>query len=136
NIGSFLSMYFLPMIRTQWGYSVAFMVPAALMVLAFALFASGKKYYAVEVIVRKKSTPEERALKWQVVGRVSGIFLLCAFFWAIFDQSTTTWVFFAKDYMNLELFGETFDPEQFGTLNPLLIVILVPFVTLFFNALD
>jgi dipeptide/tripeptide permease len=136
NIGSTLSYLFLPMIRTTWGYSVAFMVPAAAMVVAFVLFAMGKKYYAREVIVRKKSTPEERAMKWKVVGRVSGIFLLCSFFWAIYDQSSTTWVFFANDYMDLHLFGFEFDPEFFGFINPFLIVAFVPFIAWLFHALD
>jgi dipeptide/tripeptide permease len=136
NIGSTLSYLFLPRIRTAWGYSVAFMVPAAAMAIAFVLFAMGKKYYAREVIVRKKSTPEERAMKWRVVGRVSGIFILCSFFWAVYDQSSTTWVFFANDYMDLHVFGFEPDPEFFGFINPFLIVPLVPLIAWLFHRLE
>ncbi len=135
NIGAFLSYAFLPPIRTAYGYSVAFVVPAALMVLAFALFAAGKRFYATEVISRKEKTPEERMQQWDVVGRVAGLFLLVSFFWAIFDQSGSTWVFFANTYMDTTLLGQKFDPEQFGSLNPLLIVILVPITMLFFTFL-
>jgi POT family proton-dependent oligopeptide transporter len=135
NIGAAVSIYTVPWIRTNFSYSLAFMFPAALMVLAFILFAAGKPFYATEVIVRKKKTPEERRQQWQVVGQIAGLFILVAFFWAIFDQSTTTWVFFANTYMDRTFFGHEFDPEQFGTLNPLLIVLLVPVVTLFVNFL-
>ena len=48
NIGAFLSSMAMPRIRTDYGYSLAFMFPAALMVIAFALFAAGKPFYAHE----------------------------------------------------------------------------------------
>jgi POT family proton-dependent oligopeptide transporter len=133
NMGAMVSSFTMPMIRTNFSYSLAFLFPAVLMVIAFLLFAAGKRYYATEVIVRKKKTPEERRLQWQVVGRVAGLFLLVAFFWAIFDQSTTTWVFFANTYMDRTFFGHEFDPEQFGALNPFLIIALVPVITILFN---
>jgi dipeptide/tripeptide permease len=135
NIGAAVSIFTMPMIRTNFSYSVAFLFPAVLMVMAFLLFAAGKRFYATEVIVRKAKTPEERERQWQVVGRIAGLFLLVSFFWAIFDQSSTTWIFFANTYMDRTFFGHEFDPEQFGTLNPLLIIVLVPVVTLIFNFL-
>src|SRR5262249_35549604 len=46
NIGSALSIYTVPAIRTNFNYKLAFLFPAALMVVAFILFASGKRYYA------------------------------------------------------------------------------------------
>src|SRR5262245_48858659 len=72
NIGAVISQFAMPIIRDNYTYSVAFMFPAALMVVAFLIFAAGKPFYAKEVIVRKRSTPEERALKLKVLGRVSG----------------------------------------------------------------
>jgi len=135
NIGASVSVFTMPWIRTNFSYSLAFLFPAALMVLAFLLFAAGKPFYAREVIVRRVTTPEQRAQQWFVVGRIGGLFLLVSFFWAIFDQSGTTWVFFANTYMDRTFFGVEFDPEQFGTLNPVLIVVLVPLVTLLFNYL-
>jgi POT family proton-dependent oligopeptide transporter len=135
NIGASVSIFTVPAIRSAYGYSWAFLFPAALMVVAFILFASGKPFYAKEVIVRRRKTPEERALQWQVVGRIAGLFLLVSFFWAIFYQSSSTWIFFANTYMDRTFFGHQFDPEQFGTLNPFLIVLLVPVVTAFFNFL-
>src|SRR5262249_51526951 len=86
NIGASVSIFTVPMIRTSFSYRVAFMFPAALMVVAFVLFAAGKRFYATEVIVRKRKTPEERALQWLTIKQVAGLFLLVSFFWAIFDQ--------------------------------------------------
>ena len=61
NVGEFLSQVLMPTLRTQMGYQVAFMFPAALMVLAFAVFASGKRLYAPDVPTHEKKSPEERA---------------------------------------------------------------------------
>jgi len=132
NVGAGLAFFFIPMIRgsgsdpSQHNYALAFLVPAFLMAIALVLFAAGKPFYAKEVITRKVTTPEERALQWKVLGTVSGLFLVVVFFWAIFDQSHTTWIFFARDYMETRLFGFELSPEQFGTLNPVLIVLLAP----------
>ncbi len=136
NIGAAISYAVLPMIRDQHGYSIAFLCPAVLMAISFVIFAVGKPFYAVEKIETKPSTPKESAEKWATLLRVSGLFLVVTFFWAVFDQSHTTWVYFARDFMVLNLFGQEFSPEQFGTLNPILIVIFVPLLQVFWNVLD
>jgi POT family proton-dependent oligopeptide transporter len=135
NIGAAVSIFSVPAIRTAYGYSWAFLFPAVLMALAFGIFAAGKRFYAKEVIARRRVTPEERALQGLAIKRVAGLFLLIVFFWAIFNQASTTWIFFANTYMDRTLFGHEFDPEQFGTLNPVFIVLLVPVVTFFWNFL-
>lgn len=129
NIGAAISQFALPPVERNFGYQIAFLLPAILMVVAFALFAAGKPYYAKEIIQRRRATPEETQLKWRVLGRVGGIFALCTFFWAIFDQSSGSWLLFAYSHMNLELFGWEIDPRQMQALNPVLIVALLPLVT-------
>lgn len=136
NIGAAASYAVLPKIRDDYGYSVAFMCPAVLMAVSFVIFAIGKPFYAVEKIETQVSTPEENREKWATLLRVSGLFLVVTFFWAIFDQSHTTWVYFARDFMVLSIFGQEFSPEQFGTLNPILIVIFVPLLQVFWNVLE
>ena len=37
-------------------------------------FAAGKRHYAVEVIERKKKTPEERRQQWEVLATLFGVF--------------------------------------------------------------
>ena len=80
NIGAALSSFAMPLIRKQWGYAIAFLFPAALMVIAFAIFALGKRFYAVEVISRTPLTPKERSQRWVVLGRIVGLFVVVAFF--------------------------------------------------------
>src|SRR5262249_25592600 len=61
NTGAAVSSFAMPWIRTYYGYRLAFLFPAGLMVVAFFIFAMGKRYYGVDTIARRKKTPEERA---------------------------------------------------------------------------
>jgi len=131
NVGSALSNLSMPALRDAFGYQVAFLFPAVLMVAALALFAAGKRHYAVEVITRKKLTPEEKLQRLQVLGQLIGLFVLVMFFWAIFDQHATTWIYFAKEYTDLQLFGRHVPPDQVQALNPILIVAFLPPITAF-----
>lgn len=137
NIGAAISQFVIPLLRTRYGYSIAFLFPAVLMAIAFAIFASGRKFYAIEKIERRHKTPEERALQWKVLGRILGLFLLVMFFWAIFDQASSTWIFFAYSYMDWTVLpGLQVEPEQMQALNPVLIVLLLPAITYLWVALD
>ena len=136
NVGAFFSYLFLPVIRDDYGYSIAFMCPAVLMAVSFLIFAAGKPFYAVETIVRTKGTPEDRKLKILTLRRIAGIFLVITFFWAIFDQSHTIWIFFARDFTDLRVFGHEISVEQIGTLNPLLIVVFVPLMPILWNFVE
>jgi POT family proton-dependent oligopeptide transporter len=135
NIGAFLSSFVMPKLRTNYGYHVAFLFPAGLMVVALTLFALGKPFYAREVITRVRKTPEEQRQQWAVLGRLFGVFLVITFFWMIFDQSSATWIRFAQEDFDLRLgfrlpfLGDTIDPDQFQALNPLFIVVLLPFIS-------
>jgi len=130
NIGALLSQTVMPELRNVYGYQIAFLFPAVLMAVALVIFALGKKYYAVEVTDRRALSPEEtsidRKLKWETLSRIGAIFLLVMFFWAIFDQSATTWIAFAKTYMNCTVFGRSISPDQIQAFNPLFIILLVP----------
>ena len=154
NIGAFLSQIGMPWLRTNYGYQVAFLFPAGLMAAALVLFAAGKRFYAKETIERKvvvgdgQAAPApgrtvtglpvtykavspaelaaDRALKLQTLGRIGTVFLLVMFFWAIFDQSASTWIFFANTYMDCTLFGVPAPPDSIQAFNGAFIVALVP----------
>ena len=127
NIGAALSQIAIPWIRTKYSYQMAFLFPAVLMAVAFVIFAAGKRFYAKDVISRTVATPEERELRWQVLGRIGGLFLLVSFFWSIFDQSASTWIIFGRLYQDTSMFGWHVDVEQVQATNPILIVLLTPF---------
>lgn len=160
NIGAGLSQIAMPWLRTNYGYQTAFLFPAGLMAMALLLFAAGKRFYAKETIERKvvgdappdtatvtgipvrykAVTAEEkaadRALKLQVLGRIGAVFLLVMFFWAIFDQSASTWIFFADTYMDNRLFGVPVTADQIQAFNAWFIVLLVPVSVWLFKQLD
>jgi len=135
----------LPLARNAWGYQVAFTIPAALMAVAFALFAAGRRHYPVENVraavlpVRAAASEGPRAAAAtegpttaQALRRLSGVFGLIAVFWFVYDQSASTWIFFAKDHTDLALFpGVHLTPDQIQAINPLAIVLLTPL----FNAM-
>lgn len=138
NIGAALSQFCIPPIKNAHGYGVAFLFPAGLMVLAFILFASGKRYYAKEVIVRKKFTSEDYADMRRVLRKIGPVFLTVTFFWAIFDQSSGTWIYFGnvfQENFSIPLLGDM-DPERIQFFNPVFIVLFLPFVTYLFSVLD
>ena len=128
NIGAACSQIIVPVVRDQTGsYLIAFMVPAVFMVVALGIFAAGKKYYGTEVISRIKpqESAEQKMTKIRVLGQVALLFALVSFFWAVFDQSSYTWVFFAKTYMDLNLMGFALAPDSIQALNPIFIVMFI-----------
>ncbi|MGQ9576212.1 MAG: POT-type proton-dependent oligopeptide transporter [Thermoguttaceae bacterium] len=140
NIGAAISMFAVPAIRNYYGgdsraYAIAFLFPAALMVMAFLVFAAGKPFYAVETIKRVRLSPEDRRQRLVVLGRLYGLFLVVAVFWSIYDQSAFTWIYFARDHMDLKLFGLRISADQIQAVNPVLIVLLLPPVTMFWHFL-
>ena len=126
NIGSAISTTWLPSVRMEHGFSKAFLIPAVLMFFAFVFFAAGKRFYAVEVIERRTKTPAERKLQFDVIYRLSGILLVVTIFWMIFDQHGSTWTYFARDHLVLNVFGKQIPPEQLQALNPWFIIALLP----------
>ncbi len=140
NIGAAISSFAVPAIRNYYGgtsraYAMAFLLPAALMIVAFIVFAAGKPFYAKETIKRVHLTPEERRQRLVVLGRLYGLFLVVAVFWSIYDQSVSTWILFARDHMHLELFGVRLSPDQIQAINPVLIVVLLPPITMLWHFL-
>ena len=90
NIGSTISMLALPIIRDRSGYQVAFLIPAVLMAVALAVFAAGKRHYAVEGIVKPLATDRstDRRQRWGELLPLFSIFGLLIFYWE--HTSTTT----------------------------------------------
>jgi dipeptide/tripeptide permease len=136
NIGAAISQWAMPSLRTTFGYSAAFRFPAVLMVFALALFALGKRYYAKETVGYVPTSPEERAERSRVLRQIFGLFLLCTFFWAVFYQSASTWIFFANACMNLYVFGRQVEPDQVQAFNSLFIIVFLPLLQILWKFLD
>ncbi|MHB1845731.1 MAG: peptide MFS transporter [Deltaproteobacteria bacterium] len=112
-------------------YGVALIFPTVLMVVALGIFALGKKYYVVETLRTEKKTKEQRQDEWRSLLRVAPVFGLIVFFWFVYDQSASTWIFFARDHMNLTLlkvgsFTWSITPDGIQVVNPFAILALTP----------
>jgi POT family proton-dependent oligopeptide transporter len=126
NLGAFISMLLAPWLLKTQGAPIAFLVPGLLMLLATLLFWSGR-YQFVHIspagmnFVRDALSTEGL----RVLGRLSGIYLFIAMFWALFDQNSSSWVLQAQ-HMDRLVFGIEILPSQIQAANPLLIVLLIP----------
>jgi POT family proton-dependent oligopeptide transporter len=126
NFGAFISMLLVPWLLKTYGASVAFLVPGVLMLLATLIFWSGR-YRFVHIpaagmgFVRETLSGEGL----RCLGRLGGIYLFIAMFWALFDQNGSSWVLQAQQ-MDRLVFGIEILPSQIQAANPLLIVLLTP----------
>ena len=126
NFGAFISMLATPWLLSQYGGDVAFGVPGLLMLLATIVFWLGRKRFAHIPPGRKqfiKETLSEVGLT--SLGKLALIYIFVAMFWALFDQTGSSWVLQAQK-MDRDLFGFEVLPSQIQAANPLLIMILVP----------
>jgi POT family proton-dependent oligopeptide transporter len=128
NVGAAISSFAMPMIRTRYSYSTAFLFPAALMVVSFLVFAAGKRFYGVEP-PKVEKTADARRQQAIVLRRLLGLFIVVTFFWIVFDQAATTWTLFARDYCELNVFGYQLESDQIQGINPILIILLLPPIT-------
>ncbi|MGH8549947.1 MAG: MFS transporter, partial [Methylococcales bacterium] len=126
NLGAFASMLITPLLLSRFGAPVAFAVPGILMLCATLVFRAGR-YKFVHIapgginFVRETLSGTGLAS----VGRLSVIYLFVAMFWALFDQTGSSWVLQAQK-MDREIFGFEILPSQIQAANPLLILLLIP----------
>jgi proton-dependent oligopeptide transporter, POT family len=164
NLGSFFSFLVIPWIKNHHGYSWAFGVPGIAMGLATLIFWLGTRYYVRKPPSREASTAgffqifwyaltagnknagqsfwqrarsrfsEEEVQAASSVGRILSIFALIPIFWALFDQTHSTWVLQGNMMIPWEpnLFGKarSIGAEEMQSANPALVMILVPLLTL------
>jgi proton-dependent oligopeptide transporter, POT family len=126
NLGAFGAMLIIPWLLQRFGSSVAFAVPGVLMVVATLVFWSGR-YRFVHIpaggvrFIRETFSRTGLA----AIGKLSVIYLFVAMFWALFDQTGSSWVLQALK-MDRTVLGFEVLPSQVQATNPLLIMLLVP----------
>jgi len=165
NIGSIAGQFLIPKFRSEYGWKVAFVVPSIAMALALVIFFVGRRYYVRpppsgpkpdsfgKVLfhglrrlgarrpgeglldgARDKFSPAAIAAAEAVLGIIA-VFLPCSAYWMCFDQYSSTWVLQAQK-MDLDVFGLHIEAEQFGTLDALLILVMLPAAAALFTALE
>lgn len=158
NFGSFFSTLLIPWLLNHYGARVAFGVPGALMLLATFVFFWGRKKYVrlqpsgfpKENFVRinlyllrhlpdlltgkkAKQLAKEKFTATAVdavfaVWKVLSLFAFVPVYWMLSDQSTSEWVIQASK-LDLHILGCTLLPQQVQAANPVMILLLTPFMS-------
>ena len=126
NVGAFCSMMLTPILLEHYGPSVAFGVPGILMFLATIIFWAGRHQYAhippdKSGVIQELKSPAA----WRAILKLSGIYLFVAFFWSLFDQTSSAWVLQAQ-HMDRNWMGIEWLPSQIQAINPILILLFIP----------
>lgn len=158
NFGSFFSMLLIPQIK-NYSWAWAFGVPGILMGLATLIFWLGTRHYVMVPPARQQHTAGFFAVLFAAlqnrapgcgfwegakrkysdaevqaaasVGPILSIFALIPVFWALFDQTHTTWVAQGQQMIPMDLpFGWKLDASAMQSINPLMVMTLVPILTL------
>ena len=126
NFGSFISTLLTPWLLEHYGPHWAFGVPGVLMAMATLLFWMGR---GVFVHIRPGGTSFlAETFSWTGMSallKLGIIFSFVAVFWALFDQTGSSWVLQAKN-LNRRWLGHNWLPSQIQAVNPILVLILIP----------
>jgi len=129
NLGAFAAMLIIPWLLAEFGAAVAFAVPGVLMLIATVAFWSGR-YQFIHIpaagthFIREVLSP----FGLKIVLKLGSIYLFIAVFWALFEQTGSSWVLQAQK-MDRMLWGFEILPSQIQAANPLLIMFFVPLFT-------
>jgi POT family proton-dependent oligopeptide transporter len=126
NLGAFVSTLLTPWLLEWYGPHLAFGVPGVLMALATLVFWMGRwKFIHIPAggwsFFREMFSPG--GIK--ALGKLSGIYFFIAIFWALYDQSGSSWVLQTEN-MDRRFLGVDWLPSQIQALNPILILTFIP----------
>lgn len=129
NVGAAASNIATPWLLEWYGPHWAFGVPGVLMALATYMFWLGRhKFVHVPpgglAFLREVFSGEGLF----AVGKLCVIYVFVLVFWALFDQTGSSWITQAED-MNREWLGITWLPAQIQVINPVMILTFVPLFT-------
>ena len=129
NFGAFISTLLTPWLLDRFGPHIAFGVPGLLMLIATWVFWLGRKEF-VHIPPGGKAFLEEalgpRGIK--SLASLVPIYLLISIFWALYDQSGSSWVLQANN-MDLNFLGHKWLASQVQAMNPILVLIYIPLFT-------
>lgn len=89
----------------------------------------GSMIFNRKEVTEQLYTPEQRKEARNMV-RVLTAFLLIIPFWSLYDQTMSSWVLQGRDMTPVQMGSFKFGAEEMQSINPLLVMILVPLVTL------
>jgi POT family proton-dependent oligopeptide transporter len=126
NLGAFSSSLLTPVLLKAYGPSIAFGIPGGLMLLATWVFWLGRGRF-IHIPAGGKDFVKE-VFSGDGLKSVSSLFLIYLFvamFWALFDQTGSSWVLQAQR-MDRVWLGIEWLPSQIQAINPILIMAFIP----------
>jgi POT family proton-dependent oligopeptide transporter len=126
NLGAFAAMLLIPWLLKEYGAAVAFAAPGILMLAATVAFWRGR-YHFVHIPAAGDGFVKEvfSRFGFKVLLKLSSIYIFIAVFWALFEQTGSSWVLQAQK-MDRVILGVEVLPSQIQAANPLLIMLLIP----------
>lgn len=164
NFGSFFAFLAIPWVMENHGWSWAFVIPGITMSIATTVFWLGRRQYlrvppsgrsnagggiysVIWYCIKNRSKgvnfwesgrqrfTEEQVANAQSVVRILKIFALIPAFWALFEQTASSWVIQGGQMetfdLNLGFTKWTVTAPQFQAANPTFVMILIPLITVF-----
>ena len=131
NLGAFASTLLTPWLLNEFGPSIAFGIPGFLMLVATFAFWAGRNDFAhipPSGFAFIRDACSASGLK--TMSKLLLIYLFVAVFWALFDQTASTWIFQAER-MDRFFCGIEWEAAQIQAVNPALILILIPLFNYF-----
>jgi len=137
NTGAFASILLTPWLLEWYGPHLAFGVPGLLMLLATAIFWMGRHRF---IHVPPGGMRFVRELfkggGLAALIKLLPLYLFIAMFWALFDQTSSTWIFQSYD-MDRHCLGFEWLPSQIQSLNSIFVLIFIPiFAYIIYPAVD
>ncbi len=126
NFGSTFSTLLTPWLLNKYGATWAFGLPGVLMAIATLTFWAGRHRFVhippggISFIREAFGTEGIRSM-----ARLMGIYIFVAMFWALFDQTGSTWVLQA-DHLDRSFAGVDWLSEQIQVMNPILVMLFIP----------
>ena len=129
NFGSFFSTLLTPWLLEHYGPHWAFGVPGVLMAIATLMFWMGRKRFIhVPPAGVGFFTEVFGGGGLKAIAKILPLFVFNAVFWALFDQTGSSWVLQAQK-MNLTIGSVTLLESQIQAVNPVLILAFIPLFT-------
>lgn len=126
NTGAFVSMLLTPWLLEWHGPHWAFGVPGVLMALATLVFWLGRQRF-IHVPPGGMGFVHEmfRGDGLKTMLKLLPLYLFVAMFWALFDQTGSTWIFQSQD-MDRHFLGFEWLPSQIQSLNSVFVLAFIP----------
>lgn len=135
NFGSMFATAIIPLMLEWYGPAVAFGLPGLLMFIATLVFYQGRhEFISIPPAgwdVYKRDMFSKEGLK--TLGGLGVIYAFIAFFWALYDQTGSSWILQSENMnrlVDLGFYTFTLNPSQIQTINPIMVMAFIPIFTL------